>query len=235
MLARNSSLHKRWRLTIQLPYCNTFPSIWEYDLAFRNDEINFAGIVGLVCPICGERDCFREIHPYSRTVIDLLPYREGRVWVVRFQCNTTGLTFSLLPIQLIPYCRYTANSILFALLLAHASGQSLFSVAEKELEPDCRVSGWLMRVWLPMVLLSLCASHFQLRRWYAVPDPVGPNPGDVRSRLGELHVFCTALGIGARAPPDVDGLSLLLNRFSRATGLFMFGIPSQERGGRCAR
>jgi hypothetical protein len=166
-------------------------------------------------------------------VIDLLPYREGRVCIHRFQCKATGKTFSFLPIQLIPYCRYTAASVLFVLLMAHDSGKSLFSFAEKELDPDCRVGGWLMRVWLPMVLLGLWAARSQLRRWYALPDPVGQNPGDVVSRLREVHACCAAFGIGARAPPDPDGLFLFLNRFSRATGRFLFGTPSQERGDRC--
>ncbi|HUU03637.1 MAG TPA: hypothetical protein VM425_19530, partial [Myxococcota bacterium] len=90
--------------------------------------------------------------PYERKVIELLPYREGVILVARFLCMTTGKTFSLLPYWLVPYHQYTATSILFTLLLAAAPREhglkSLFCVAEKELDGDCRANGFLLGGWL---------------------------------------------------------------------------------------
>lgn len=101
---------------IQLVYDNKFPSIWEYRDAVTRGDIDFALAIGSTCPICSNPDCYRKITGYTRGVIDLYPtYREGRVPIARFQCTTKWLTFSLLPVQLLPYHRYTLTSIALVL------------------------------------------------------------------------------------------------------------------------
>ena len=58
---------------IQLPYVNTFRSIWEYQSAFLDDRIDWDAVLGQRCAICGEMGCHREITPYTRGVIELFP------------------------------------------------------------------------------------------------------------------------------------------------------------------
>ena len=117
------------------------------------------GVIDLECPICGALECWRPIGPYWRTVIELMPYREGRVPVARFQCRATGKTFSMLPHQLAPYHRYTVASMLFALMMAEAGEDdglsSLFGVAEKLLSPDGRVNGFSLSCWLVLGVVGL--------------------------------------------------------------------------------
>ena len=220
----------RWRLSIQLPYCNNDESILEYSDAFFAGRIDWVRIVGQVCPICGARDCWRPIGPYWRTVIELLPYRETRIPVARFQCQATGKTFSMLPHWLAPYHRYTVASMLFALLLAAAMKEqglsSLFSVAEKLLDPDCRVNGFLLGCWLVLGVVGLRRAHAELSRWSEL-DGVKQGWG-VTGRLCELRAYCQALGI--RGPPDAQGVDAVLARHARTTKRFLFGVPSQERG-----
>jgi len=168
-------------------------------------------------------------------VIELFPYREERIAVPRFLCRTTGKTFSLLPCWLAPYHQYTASSIILALLLAAAAQPdgvaSLFAVAEKLLEPDSRVNGFLLGRWLELSVSGLRRAHAELSRWSELD---GIEPGlDVRGLLNELRLYCLALGV--RGPPaPVDGLGDVLVRHSRATGRFLIGSPSQERCGRAA-
>ncbi len=119
--------------------------------------------------------------------------------------------------------------MLFALLLAVAEEEhdlkSLFAVAEKELDGDCRANGFLLSLWLVLCVSGLNRAHAELSRW-AVLD--GLIQGcDVRGRLCELAATCRALGI--RGPPGLDGLDEVLVRHARTTRRFLFGVPSQER------
>lgn len=218
--------------------CTKFSTVWECSDAVAAGQVDWRLELGPKCPICGGQDCWREITPYERKVIELMPYGEGTVWVARFLCRTTGRTFSLLPHWLVPYHQYTAASILFALLLAAAGKHgSLFAVAEKELDPDGRANGFLLSRWLDLCVTGLRRAHGELSRWAALG---GVRQGrGVRGMLGELASYCQALGI--RAPPsgeeeawDPTEALLLLERHARATGRFLFGVPSQERGRRAA-
>ncbi len=119
--------------------------------------------------------------------------------------------------------------MLFALLMAAAEKeyglQSLFAVAEKRLDGECRANGFLLGLWLVLCISGLNRAHAELSRW-AVLD--GLIQGcDVRGRLCELSTTCMALGI--RGPPGLDGLDEVLVRHARTTKRFLFGVPSQER------
>jgi hypothetical protein len=133
--------------------------------------------------------------------------------------------------QLAPYRRYTARSIVFCLLLAdtgRVDGLSLFSVAEKLVEPDSKVSGHLLASWIVMVVRSLRRAYPELKRWVGELEV---QPGrDRTDQLVEVASTCRALGI--RGPPDIDGLEGLdeiVGRYVHTTGHFLFGTPSQER------
>ena len=88
-------------------------------------EIDFFSYIGEVCPICGRRGCYCRSSSYRRWVVDVFPsYRKGRVEIARFECHTEGGTFSLLPVQLIPYHQYSVQAILCVVLLALAGRAS---------------------------------------------------------------------------------------------------------------
>ena len=118
-------------------------------------------IVGPRCPICGRRGCWRRIAPYTRGVIELFPYAEGVVQVLRGQCGCTGRTFSLLPVELILYYRYTASSVVGALLLAWVAvreqGGGFGRVLEQDprFVPESRLTAWLLETWLDALLTGL--------------------------------------------------------------------------------
>jgi hypothetical protein len=204
--------------------------VWECSDAVCAGQVDWRLELGTDCPICGGHDCWREIAPYERKVIELMPYREGIIVVARFQCRVTGKTFSLLPYWLAPYHQYTVRSILLALLLSVAAQEnglgSLFCVAEKVLEGDCRATGFLLGCWLMMCLSGLHREHAELTRWAAL-DALRSGLG-VGDRLEELAGYCRAIGI--RGPPRIRGLDEVLERHARTTGRFLFGIASQERG-----
>jgi hypothetical protein len=178
-LAGRCALLRRWRFSIQLPYCTKFSTVWEYSDAVAAGHVDWRLELGTDCPICGGQDCWREIAPYERKVIELMPYREGVIVVARFQCRTTGKTFSLLPYWLAPYHQYTVRSIMLALLLAATVDEhrpaSLFDVAEKGLEGNCRANGFLLGRWLGMCLSGLHREHLDAR--------AGPNAYAARPRL----------------------------------------------------
>lgn len=199
--------------------------------------VDWRSVLSQGCPVCGSHDCWRPLTPYWRTVIELFPYREERIQVARFLCHTTGSTFSLLPFWLVPYHRYTAASMLLALLLAAAVRpdgiKSLFAVAEQKLDPDSRANGFLLGCWLVLCVSGLRRAHAELARW---AELAGLKTGwNVNVRLDELVAYCRALGI--RGPPSseqVHGLDEVLHRHARTTGRFLFGSPSQERCSRAA-
>lgn len=199
--------------------------------------VDWRSVLSQGCPVCGSHNCWRELTPYRRAVIELFPYREERIQVARFLCRKTGRTFSLLPFWLVPYHKYTAASMLLALLLAAAARpdgiKSLFAVAEQKLDPDSRANGFLLGRWLVLCVSGLRRAHAELARW---AELAGLKTGwNVNSRLDELAAYCRALGI--RGPPSseqVQGLAEVLYRHTRTNGRFLFGVPSQERGCRAA-
>ena len=153
--------------------------------------------------------------------------------IARFQCRKLLLTFSLLPVQLLPYHRYTVTALVFALLLAQDlkqhDGLGLSGTAEKELPEECRVAGHLISWWLDIILLGLHRAHHVLAgvfRLDGIVTGLGMDGG-----LNEVHGYFMAMA-SAGAPGRPTDLLAVLNRYSRATGFFLFGTPFQERGGR---
>ncbi len=106
------------RSTIQLPYINRFENIEQYQKVLSSGRIDFASVIGPVCPICGKAQCYREISPYKRSAIDLFPsFRKQSISIARFLCRKRQKTFSLLPMQLIPYMQYSASAVIVTLIV----------------------------------------------------------------------------------------------------------------------
>jgi hypothetical protein len=56
--------------------------------------------------------------PYWRYAIELFPdFKKKQIPIARFMCRRRRKTFSLLPIQLIPYFQYTVDAVMGTLLL----------------------------------------------------------------------------------------------------------------------
>jgi len=196
-------------------------------------------VIGDSCPLCGKPGCYRQIKSYARLAIEVEPgvegeVREGRVPIARFLCRVRKLTFSLLPIQLLPYHRYTVATVVSLLLLAQAvlreEGSGLFSVAEQRLAGDARITGWELRCWLEVAVTGLRRGHQVLGRSYSLSQVL---PGrDLQGRLDEVSAYFSAFA--PRGPPGrAAEVHQVLARYGRATGRFLFGTPSQERGSRC--
>ena len=214
--------------TIQLPYINSFASIWEYDHAFRSGAIDFSAAIGQRCPLCGQPSCYRAITPYSRGVTELFPFRDARVLIARFQCRSLLQTFSLLPHQLAPYSRYTIRSKVLALLLAHQIHQDAGSgvyAAPQELPHDCLVTPYLLLVWLSEVVRALRRAHPELRAGVDLSQV--RSGADLKSQLVEVSTYVWAFS--PRGPPGARAVDRMLRHYALRTRMFFLGAASQDR------
>ncbi len=214
---------------IQVPYLNTFQSLWEYKESFLAGQIDFGSRIGPTCPLCGRLHCYRKMTPYWRYAVELFPeFRKERIPVARFLCRQRQRTFSLLPVQLIPYFQYTVGAVLGTVLSGWAywqRGQEGFWGASVEVDPDSLVTPWLVAFWLAAVLRGLRRGHAVLGRFY---DLTGIGTPKRVSPWEEAAGYFRALGL----KPKVCGASLwmdLVARYSRTTKQFLFGLPSQQR------
>jgi hypothetical protein len=165
--------------------------------------------------------------PYWRYAIELFPeFRKEQVPIARFLCRKRHKTFSLLPIQLIPYFQYTVETVMGALLLGMGcwqAGQKGFygaSMRIDEIDPESLVTPWLIACWLAAVVRGFRRGHGALRQSYDL-DGIHTS-----GAWREATAYFTAFSL------KIDRLSLLMDlvyRYSRATGQFLFGTPSQYR------
>jgi len=168
--------------------------------------------------------------PYWRYAIELFPdFKKKRIPIARFICRQRRKTFSLLPIQLIPYFQYTVGAVMGTLFLGMGCwqmGQKGFhgaSVKVDEVDPESLVTPWLITCWLVAVVQGLRCGHVMLRQFYNL-DGI-----HTCGAWEEAAAYFAAFGLR----PKIDRLSLLMDlmyRYSRTTGLFLFGTPSQYRG-----
>jgi hypothetical protein len=218
---------------IQLPYLNKFDTIWEYKKSFLSRRIDFFTYLGPTCPLCGDVDCYRQITPYWRYAVDLFQgFRKERIPIARFLCRKEGLTFSLLPIQLVPYFQYTVASIMWTLLLGFGwwqMGQGGFFGASVEVDPDSDMSPYLIFCWLKAILRGFRHAHAVLRKFYDLSNVYTSKRGVAWE---ELSGYFLALGLKPQSPWR-SALSTLLYRYSLATTQFLFGTASQYRTPSC--
>jgi len=167
--------------------------------------------------------------PYWRHAIELFPeFKKRRIPIARFLCRRRRKTFSLLPIQLIPYFQYTVGAVMGTLLLGMQcwqTGQKGFhgaSVKVDEVDPESLVTPWLIACWLAAVIQGLRRGHAALRQFY--------NLDGIQSSGAWKEAMAYFGAFGLR--PKIDRLSLLMDlvyRYSQRTGQFLFGTPSQYR------
>ena len=149
--------------------------------------------------------------------------------MARFLCRLSRRTFSLLPIQLVPYCQYTLTAIIGTLLLGLGSrqqGQQGFQGAVLAVDPDSLVTPWLVACWLVLVLSGLQRAHAVLRRWYDLSGiRTAQRPGQAWE---EISAYFLCLDWKSPAYRLIE----VIHQYSRTTRQFLFGIPSQQRLGR---
>ena len=165
--------------------------------------------------------------PYWRYAIELFPgFQKRRIPIARFICRQRGRTFSLLPIQLIPYYQYTVSTVVRTLLFGVGCwqmGQKGFhgaSVKVDEVDPESSITPWLITCWLVAVVKGLRRGHAVLRQFYNL-DGIHTS-----GAWEEAAAYFAAFRL------KTDKLSLLMDlvcRYSRSTGQFLFGTPSQYR------
>ena len=168
--------------------------------------------------------------PYWRYAIELFPaFKKRRIPIARFLCRNRRKTFSLLPIQLIPYFQYTVGAVMGTLLLGMEcwqTGQKGFYGASEAVDPESLVTPWLITCWLVAVVRGVRRGHAVLRRVY---------------HLDGIRILETAKGwqeavdyfVAFDLEPRMDSHALLMDvvgRYSRSTGQFLFGTLSQYRG-----
>ena len=160
--------------TIQLHYFNKFKKIWEYEKSFLSGQIDFVFFIGVRCLICNGTDCYRAMTFYWRYAIELFPeFKKKRIPIARFLCRKRRKTFSLLPIQLIPYFQYTVDAVVGTLFFGmgcRQMGQKGFHGASLEVDPDSGVTPWLITCWLIAVVRGLGRGHAVLKRLYNLDD-----------------------------------------------------------------
>lgn len=214
---------------IQLPYLNKFETVWEYKAAFLSGRIDSTSSIGPACPICNDIDCYRQITPYFRYAIDLFPQlKKEKVPIARFLCRKKRRTFSLLPIQLIPYFQYTVHAVVATLLLGllfWQKGRRGFYGASICVDPESPVTPWLVVCWHRVIVRSFRRAHAFLGRMFDL--------NEIRSTEGHIAwpEVKSYFGVLGCHPKNFlwHKLELLLHRYSRNSGQFLFGKPSQQR------
>jgi hypothetical protein len=164
--------------------------------------------------------------PYWRYAIELFPeFQKKRIPIVRFICRQHRKTFSLLPIQLIPYFQYTVSTVIRTLLFGVGCwqmGQKGFHGASVKVDPESLITPWLITCWLIAVVQGLRRGHAALRQFYNLDDI------HTSGAWEEAAAYFGAFGLR----PKIDRVSFLMDlvyRYSRATGQFLFGTSSQYR------
>jgi hypothetical protein len=174
-------------------------------------------------------DCYRAMTSYWRYAIELFPsFKKKRIPIARFICRERRKTFSLLPMQLIPYFQYTVSAVVGTLLLGMGCwqmGRRGFHGASVEVDPESLVTPWLITCWLVAVLRGLRRGHAVLRQLY---DLDGIRTSHRVGAWEEAAGYFAAFDLKS----EVRWHFLLMNwvgHYSRRTRQFLFGTPSQYR------
>jgi hypothetical protein len=136
----------------------------------------------------------------------------------------------MLPCQLVPFHRYTVDSILVALLLASElskPNQPGFFRAVDELPPDAPLSSWQLKRWLTLVVRGLRRAHSTLG--YERDLSQVRSGTTVVEQLSEVVAYVGVFQERDRGPPGACAVGRLLRHYQHRSSHFLLGSPSQER------
>ncbi|WP_413882267.1 DUF6431 domain-containing protein [Desulfobacula sp.] len=183
--------------------------------------------MGTHCPVCGKKCNYNEIPPYYRYAIDTNPFKKEKVPIARFRCKIVGLTFSVLPHQLIPYCQYTVNAIIQTLLEVYnfqERGQKGYYGVCLQMDPDCSATPFLILTWAKLLATGLKRGHHILHRLF--PGKL-PEDNNIFSIIKKIYLYIK--GICSPEPPGRFGVSQAMIHFFKNTNNHLFGLSSSDR------
>ncbi len=111
-------------------------SLSDYYQKVKKENKNILSLIILVldfkscCPICRETNCAESKGHYTRIVIDEKARCYSDFPIARFLCVSIKKSFSLLPYQLVPYCKYSIELILIICNLSFVLGWSVTQVLD---------------------------------------------------------------------------------------------------------
>ncbi len=180
--------------------------------------------------MCGRIGCYCSSSGYRRWAIDLFPeFHRGRIEIARFECRKERTTFSLLPVQLIPYHQYPVHAVVFVVLLDmrfwEAGDEGAFR-ASTAIENDSKVTPWLILCWLSVIAQGLSRAHAALSEYFDLTEV--RSESRAQRPWAEVAVYMRAI-LGRQGPGWSDRILPIVSLYSRETGLFLFGACSQHR------
>ncbi|RLC01756.1 MAG: hypothetical protein DRH90_15505 [Deltaproteobacteria bacterium] len=133
-----------------------------------------------------------------------------------------------MPVQLIPYFQYTVHTVIATLFMGLTSwqnGRCGFYDASICVDPESLVTPWLVMYWHNVIVRSFRRAHALLGRMFDLNEV-----RSTKSRIAwhEVKSYFWALDCHPRRP-WWHKFQALLYRYSRNTGQFLFGKPSQQR------
>lgn len=134
----------------------------------------------------------------------------------------------MLPTQLIPYHQYTVTAVIGALLLGlqcRRIGQKGYHGAALAVDPESRITPWLIATWLSMVVVGFRRAHAVLSGFYNLAEI------HIEQLTGAWEKVCGYFTCLHGTPQTRwgPGLQGLLNRYSLSCRLFLLGSASQGR------
>lgn len=134
----------------------------------------------------------------------------------------------MLPTQLIPYHQYTVTAVIGALLLGlqcRRIGQKGYHGAALAVDPESRITPWLIATWLSMVVVGFRRAHAVLSGFYNLAEI------HIEQLTGTWEKVCGYFTCLHGTPQTRwgPGLQGLLNRYSLSCRLFLLGSASQGR------
>jgi hypothetical protein len=155
--------------------------------------------------------------------------KKEKIPIARFLCRSQKRTFSLLPVQLIPYFQYTVHAVIATLLLGlrfWQKGRRGFYGASLAVDPDSRVTPWLVMYWHMVIVRGCRRGHAMLTRMFDLSAVFS-----TKTRIAWPEVENYFLAFGCNPKKSCwHKFQALLHRYSHRTGQFLFGTPSQLRG-----
>jgi len=196
------------------------------------------------CPICGAYNCYKFLAFYPRPVIDEKGTFFKNFLIARFECSQKGSdvivkhrTFSLLPYQLIPYCKYSIPFIIDIFEKGHIDDKSFMQIQEhlsKNDDPNLYIDLSLSTIYKLKKIIIETINKLQESALYPEFNKTMLGVNTDKKRITVFITFalkfeCCKLSHEIRGPCAL-GYDYFLTKGSYIKNShFLFGTPSQFR------